>query len=199
MYVVYVTCYRGNRLPPFYIGYTSEFQVSKGYNGTVKSERYKAIWRQERVSHPELFKTIILSRHSTKDEALAREEFLQRFFDVPNNPMYVNMAIARVGFRGANEHPKGMLNKHHTMESKEKIRKTSTGKKRGKYKSSGKPRKKRTIGWKLAPFTDAHRLALSISHRGPRGPYKTTVCPHCGLKGGVSNLKRFHFDNCKTL
>jgi len=101
MYVVYVTCYRGNRLPPFYIGYTS---VSKGYNGTVKSERYKAIWRQERVAHPELFKTIILSRHSTKDEALAREEFLQRFFDVPNNPMYVNMAIARVGFRGANEY-----------------------------------------------------------------------------------------------
>lgn len=36
--------------------------------------------------------------------------------------------------------------------------------------------------------------------RGPRknppGPQKILTCPHCGKVGGVSNMKRYHFDNC---
>ena len=38
---------------------------------------------------------------------------------------------------------------------------------------------------------------------GPRGPYgkqqnpaPKVICPHCGLEGGISNMKRWHFDNC---
>jgi hypothetical protein len=25
------------------------------------------------------------------------------------------------------------------------------------------------------------------------------ICPHCGLEGGIYNMKRWHFDNCKFL
>ena len=36
--------------------------------------------------------------------------------------------------------------------------------------------------------------------RGPRknppGPQQVLTCPHCGKSGGVSNMKRYHFDNC---
>jgi hypothetical protein len=27
--------------------------------------------------------------------------------------------------------------------------------------------------------------------------YKTVICPHCGKEGGIINMKRYHFDNCK--
>lgn len=30
-----------------------------------------------------------------------------------------------------------------------------------------------------------------------RHPQKKVVCPHCGKMGGISNMKRHHFDNCK--
>ena len=40
--------------------------------------------------------------------------------------------------------------------------------------------------------------------KGPRGPRKNLpgpqhilTCPHCGKTGGVSNMKRYHFDNCR--
>ena len=36
--------------------------------------------------------------------------------------------------------------------------------------------------------------------RGPRknppGPQQVLTCPHCGKSGGVSNMKRYHFDKC---
>jgi hypothetical protein len=30
-----------------------------------------------------------------------------------------------------------------------------------------------------------------------RKPKQLTICPHCNLKGGSNNMKRYHFDNCK--
>jgi len=36
--------------------------------------------------------------------------------------------------------------------------------------------------------------------RGPRknppGPQQIITCPHCMKSGGISNMKRYHFDNC---
>lgn len=39
------------------------------------------------------------------------------------------------------------------------------------------------------------RPALSVP-RGPR-PHKIVICPHCNKQGGVSNMVRYHLDNCK--
>ena len=32
--------------------------------------------------------------------------------------------------------------------------------------------------------------------RKPKGPQKQVICPHCGKDGGITNMKRYHFDNC---
>ena len=32
---------------------------------------------------------------------------------------------------------------------------------------------------------------------GPRGPQTKVKCPHCGKDGGINNMTRYHFDNCK--
>jgi hypothetical protein len=31
-----------------------------------------------------------------------------------------------------------------------------------------------------------------------RKPKEKATCPHCGLTGGINQLKRWHFNNCKT-
>ena len=28
------------------------------------------------------------------------------------------------------------------------------------------------------------------------GPQQIIMCPHCNKKGGLSNMKRYHFKNC---
>jgi hypothetical protein len=39
------------------------------------------------------------------------------------------------------------------------------------------------------------RLGVSTSLKGTSQP--VLVCPHCAKQGGVSGMKRYHFDNCK--
>ena len=32
-----------------------------------------------------------------------------------------------------------------------------------------------------------------------RKPKQKVTCPHCNLEGGISQMKRWHFENCKTI
>ena len=41
MYCTYLTIYLGNKLPPFYIGYTKIKNIEKNYNGTVTKKNNK--------------------------------------------------------------------------------------------------------------------------------------------------------------
>lgn len=43
-------------------------------------------------------------------------------------------------------------------------------------------------------FIEKNILKLKKASETPR---KTYICPHCGLIGKGSNMKRYHFDNCK--
>lgn len=95
-YCVYLTTYKGNKLPPFYIGSSTLSRLISGYNGSVKSRKYSAIWKQERMSNPHLFSTRILStRYQTAKEAQEVEKRLQMALDVVRSPMYINMSIAQ--------------------------------------------------------------------------------------------------------
>lgn len=63
------------------------------------------------------------------------------------------------------------------------------------------------------PKTEKHKKAMSVSAvkswKNPemrnarqlnmRGKRAVVVCPHCGLEGGGGNMRRYHFDNCKTI
>ncbi len=41
------------------------------------------------------------------------------------------------------------------------------------------------------------QIALSVSKAQKGVPKRVTICPHCGKSGGVSNMTRYHFENCK--
>jgi len=88
----------GNKLPPFYIGYTSESKIYAGYHGTVSSKKYESIWKSEIKNNSHLFKTVIISKTSNKEKALEREEYFQKKLNVVKNPLYINMAYGSAKF-----------------------------------------------------------------------------------------------------
>lgn len=94
MYCVYITFYRGNKMPQFYIGSSSIDKVNSGYRGSVSSREYKQIWLSELEYNPELFCTKIISKHNTRIEALLKEEKLHKHLNVQHNSMYINKARA---------------------------------------------------------------------------------------------------------
>jgi len=99
IYCTYLTIYKGNKLPPFYIGSTSALKISEGYRGSVQSKKYKQIWLSELKDNPHLFETQILTTHTTREEALNREESMN--------------------------HGKGMLGRKHSEKTKTQMSKNS--------------------------------------------------------------------------
>jgi len=94
IYCTYITFYRGNKLPPFYIGSSSVKRVFSGYHGSVSSMKYKKIWLLELKNNPHLFVTKILTTHNDRKSALEKELQLQIQLKVVKNPMYINMSLA---------------------------------------------------------------------------------------------------------
>lgn len=91
--------------------------------------------------------------------------------------------------------------------------KWQTGKKRGPASQHRKDAISKALTGRSLSL--AHRKNISKSQtgrllseetktkmRGKRGkqknPCKKTTCPHCGFTGKGGNMKRYHFDNCKS-
>lgn len=91
IYCTYLTVYMGNKLPPFYVGYTSKTKINNGYNGTVSSKRYKEIWCFERKNNPHLFKTRVIKEFTSRKEAQTHEHYLLKNISAHKNPLYINM------------------------------------------------------------------------------------------------------------
>jgi hypothetical protein len=103
-YVVYHITYSGNKLPSKfnsnispsnYIGSTSIEQINKGYMGSIRSKKYKDIWKSELKNNPHLFKLEIISYHDTRPDATYKELQIQKLFNIVKNPLFVNMSYAQ--------------------------------------------------------------------------------------------------------
>lgn len=90
MYCVYLTIYSGNKLPPFYIGFSTVKNIANGYKGSVSSQLYKTIWKSEITNNPQMFRTKILKTFSNKKDANKRETELLQKLNVVRNPLYIN-------------------------------------------------------------------------------------------------------------
>ena len=91
-----------------------------------------------------------------------------------------------------------------------------TGEKRGPNSvESNKQRSLTMMGQNSGPKSESHRLKLAMANIGKKrlkesiekqikstngvsqGPQPLMQCPHCLKEGGRSNMKRYHFENCK--
>jgi len=98
---------------------------------------------------------------------------------------------SKIALKG-NTHNKG---KKRSTEANEKQRQTMLAKyKEQPYKHAGKTYEE------IYGDEAVERKAKLKGPRGPRknppGPQQLVTCPHCKKTGGVSNMKRYHFDNC---
>ena len=92
-WVVYLTVYKGNKMPMFYIGVSYDIE-SRGYRGSPKSKEYKEIWKKELKYNASAFKTIIIkSFGEDKIEAYKYENYIQDKLKVDINPLYINKSI----------------------------------------------------------------------------------------------------------
>ena len=111
-----------------------------------------------------------------------------------------------VNLTNGGEGAKGITYKH-SVESRKKISEAKKGKKQSLkhiknriesfkgYKHSVKSIKKMSEAKKGKKFSAEHRKKISKAHKGM--PQKKVTCPHCKKEGGITNMKRYHFDNCK--
>ena len=97
----------------------------------------------------------------------------------------------------------------HTENTKEKISNTLIGFKHSqesiqKIADSHKEvplsnyhRYKISIGNSNKPKSNEHRKSLSFAKLGVK--HKIVVCPRCNKSGGIVNMHRYHFENCKYI
>jgi hypothetical protein len=95
-YCTYLTTYSGNRFPQFYIGSGQVDKIESGqYIGSPQSKNIpKKEWIKEYRANPHLFKVMVLTRHSTWEEARDRERRFQKQLKVVSNPLYANFSYA---------------------------------------------------------------------------------------------------------
>lgn len=162
-YVTYITFYKGNRLPPFYIGYSTKTKVLNGYHGSVRSFKYRQVWEFELKNNPQLFKTKIISTFSTKKEALNHEEYLHSFFNVAHNELYINKRNSNQKFNNTGGYKL-------TNSTKEKMKKSFTKERlESMSKITSKLNKKR---WNDDNYKTRVSQSISKSLRGRKSKYK---------------------------
>lgn len=100
-FVVYLVNYSGDKLPRYYIGSTSYEKIKSGYLGSVRSKKWKEIFKNEVKNNINLFNVEILSTHNTRKDALLEEYKIQKKYNVVESTDYFNESFATVdGFFG---------------------------------------------------------------------------------------------------
>jgi hypothetical protein len=228
IYCVYLTIYTGTKMPMFYIGRSNVKSIQNGYRGSVSSKLYKTVWLEELANNPNLFKTKILTTHSTQKEAAEQEEYFHQKYQVHKNPLYINQATGAGSFyadiRGTKNPFYGtsrtgelnpMYGKTHDIRTRQKM--SMNGK--GKHSHPKTEVFKQTMREHYAGKTYEERFGVEYAaeikakQSKPKSnehinnlkanPYNANrprlSCPHCAKAVSVSNLKRWHGDNCKSL
>jgi len=172
----YIYCYIRDDGTPYYIG---------------KGTRKRAWQKQNHQSIPnDNRKIIILEANLSEIGAIALERRLIRWFGRKDlgTGILINLTDGGDGTSGYK----------HTEYYKQKMSARNFGKNNPialDNPNSSLARKKLSESKKGIKFTDIHKKNLSISHKGYI--QQTIKCPHCLKFGGISNMKRYHLDNCK--
>ena len=196
-YCTYITHYTGSKLPKWYIGSSYTEKIDDGYNGSVSSKKYKDIYKLEQKHNKHLFKTRILSLYRTNIESRTEELRLQKLHSVVKNKDYFNMSYATInGFFGMDtsgeNNPNYGKHKRWTKEQKDKV----SGKEpwnKGRTKTNDNRIKRHALN------QIGHKHSEETKNKISEKAKRVSTCPHCNKVGSISNMTRWHFDNCKLI
>lgn len=156
---------------PCYVG---EGTKSRPHDFKVRSEEYQLFLLLNDVH------VKIVGHHGDKVSAVLNEQGLISWIGIEslfNKQRFHYQGFPSYGFKG----------KKHKASTKLKMVKA-----RAKQVLSEESRKK--IGDKLRgrSIPDERKYRISETKKS-----RKLKCPYCGISGGVSNMRRYHFDNCK--
>lgn len=174
-YCVYLTTYRGSKLPPFYIGSTTVANVQRGYRGTPKSKKFKSTWKQEVKNNPHLFKTQIVCVLSTEVAAREKERKLQWLLQVVKSDLYISLVYANLKF-GASGENHYLYKQVLPQSTRDKISFSKTGK-------------------KIAPDVLAARIGRFVGEKNPS--FGKPKSAESKLKNAQSHLGKTHSSETK--
>jgi hypothetical protein len=170
-FVVYLTTYSGDKLPPFYIGSTNKTKALSGkYFGSIMSKKWKEIFRQELRENAQLFSLQILSEHETRSQAIEAENKLQHEFDAVDSPDFFNCAYAA-------EYGYFAFCNQKDQRERSSLRMTERNKLHNKEFN-----KERNV---------LHKNILAWRNSSKK------ECEFCKRIFDTSNFKRYHGENCK--
>ncbi|UYL06099.1 hypothetical protein MMDGKJEO_00267 [Klebsiella phage KP13MC5-5] len=188
MFCTYLTIYAGNKLPRRYIGSTSVNRITdENYHGSVKSKKYKDLWKSEQRDNPHLFKTRILNIYDTREEASKAELELQIKYDVVKSDLYINLALAQPnGFFGMS-----MKGRVWSTESIEKRNSSNRGQKRPRQ-SIIMTGRKRPDQAKAMTGEGNPMFGKEHPNKGKKINQPRMTCPVCGVESTRSAIMRYH-------
>ena len=172
MYCVYLTIYKGNKLPPFYIGSTSIEKIYKGYKGSVESKKYGKIWKNEIKNCSDLFCVKIISVHNTREEAYDKELKFLKHLKIQNNELYVNIkyndSFRHIPVVRSKEYCKAISESLKGRKLSEEHRIKCGNAMKGKTHSKESIQKQiiAQTGKKRKPFSEEHRRKISEAQIG---------------------------------
>jgi len=145
----------------------------------------------------------ILSVWNSRKEAVEEEIRLHNKYNVDSNPLFYNQTTqTSTGFDGFSL--TGELNpfygKTHSSKQKAKWKEfrkgTNSGKDNPFYGKVHSEETKKLISSQWEGEAGKQR-ASKISQAMTGKKHKIVTCPHCDKSGGIANMKRYHFDNCR--
>ncbi len=155
----------------YYGSRTSKMKPSEDLGFNYFSSSSNKSFINEQKTTPENFKYKIIKIFTNRKDALIKECFLHRKFNVGKNKNFYNKAIQTSEYFDVTGIPR-------SQEVKDKISSKNKGKGNGMY---GKKHTKEAI----QKISDRSKMKKEI-----------VTCPNCGKKGGKNTMKRWHFDNC---
>jgi hypothetical protein len=183
-YLYKTTCLTTSR---YYFGIHSTSNLEDGYMGSGKRLRY-SIRKYGKKNH----KKEIIEFFNTRVELEEKENLIiKEYIDDIN---CINLTNGGTGFK-----------MNHSEETKLKISNNLLGKTynelHGNNATIEKEKRRDSVKKYWDSLTEEERKIRSDVHKGPKGkhknPEKLIKCPHCDIIGRASNLKRWHFKNCK--
>ena len=165
-------------------------KTTKDPNKYLGSGKY---WLRHLKEHTEDITTIWCERFDDPDLLTEFASFFSEVFDIVNSvdkngkKVWANM-IPENGLDGAPAGVKMPSTSRWNSVHKKGIVPWNKGKKTGLAPHISESNRRR----KGLP---SGRLGVSTSLKGT--PQPILICPHCDKQGGISGMKRYHFDNCK--
>ena len=151
----------------------------------------------------ETFDKFILGVFETREEAITDEIRRHTMNDVARNPLFYNRAKqtstgfdrSGVSMIFSEEHKRKLSEKAKGRKLSEEHKRKVSESRKGKTMSE-EHRRIVSEAQKGVPKSEETKRKMSEAQKGV--PQPKVECPHCGLVGGISGMKHWHFEKCRA-